>query len=125
MNITEYEACRHVVNALSSRGVLDQVVASSWSTPAGIEHAWKIKTPRLEHAITLAHPFDEESLLVVESKAYARQQHSAAIETSFMVAKDQLLRDLAVIHRHRLMGKDLPVPAEITIKEVVVQLSSQ
>lgn len=53
----------------------------------------------------------------------ARRNHLESIRNSFLLVEDALLADLAKLYRLKAAGQPVEIPNEITVKDVVVQLS--
>ena len=54
---------------------------------------------------------------------HALSQHGPAIDATLAIVRARLLTDLAKLYRLRISGKNIPIPTEITVKDVVVRLS--
>ncbi len=122
MTRDELNACEPVLAALKAAGVISHYSFSSPS--AASDHGfWQVTFTRSDCLAAFWDPFTECDVRDREALAYARQQHSAAIEATFALVKDRLLRDLAAVYHVRLLGKDLPIPDPVVISRIVIPLS--
>jgi hypothetical protein len=129
-----------LVADLQKRGVVATYATTSWplpdkvefdsdynavAVPQGYAHAFRLRSHGLHQPLIIEQPFTEDELVRRLATAEARQNHGAAIEATYALSKDALIRDLASVYASRLLGRDLPVPSEVTIKDLRVPLLSQ
>jgi hypothetical protein len=128
-----------LVADLQKRGIIATYATTSW--PAGNEvthqtqnsmnisvrytHAFRLRSHGLHQPLVIEQPFTEDELIRRLATAEARQNHGATIEATYALSKDALIRDLASVYASRLLGKALPVPEEVVIKDLRVPLLSQ
>jgi hypothetical protein len=127
-----------LVADLQKRGIVATYATTSWpdgntitQTEHGANisprytHAFRLRSHALHQPLIIEQPFTEDELIRRLATAEARQNHGAAIEATYALSKDALIRDLASVYASRLLGKALPVPEEVVIKDLRVPLLSQ
>ena len=102
---------------LEARGVHFQRSIHSSTSNGKPWYAWMVKSARLkgDTPIAIHTPHTAEELLELESRLYARQQHGAAIYSVYEQSQDRLIADLAEVYRLQLLGKDIPVPEQLSV----------
>lgn len=115
-----------LIEDLQARGIVATWSTTSWPLlkGTGYSHAFRLRSHGLVEPLVIQQPFGEDDVINRLAAAQARENHSAAIEATYALSKDALLRDLANVYRARLLGKDCPVPSSVTIKDLVVPLIS-
>jgi hypothetical protein len=93
----------------------------SWKPGAEIQVIWYARSPRMNGEMILPDSFDEEKLILEESLWYAKQVHGDAIFASFSSQMTEIIRQLAALYRMRDCGKEVSIPAEIVVKDIVVK----
>lgn len=116
MTREEHEISGVVLKGLEERGLIESPVSSSWTTPEGVDYAWKVKSSRIRHHLTFSQPFTEDDVLRRESLVYARQQHSDVIEARYSLSREELLADLAKLYRLQLVGRPVPIPDYLDVR---------
>lgn len=126
-----------LVESLQKRNIVATWATTSWPLPAkrefdsdynavavpqGYTHAFRLRSHALHQPLVIEQPFTEDELIRRLAAAEVRQIHGPAIEACFALSKDALIRDLASLYASRLLGKDLPVPNEVVIKDLRVTL---
>lgn len=127
MTSHDIERLTPLVEDLQHRGVVSTYATTSfpWEREDGgseYQHGFWLTAPGLQHRALFLLPFTEDEVVHQLGLRLARQNHHAAISARLMQAGDQLLRDLGSIYASRLLGKALPVPSRVTIKDVEIPL---
>ena len=123
MTADQQRALIPLVEDLQTRGIVATYSLTSWPEGDSYCHAFRLRSHGITNPITIATLFDEDALINRLADQEARQNHGAAIASIYEQSKEALIRDLANVYRARLQGKDLPVPAEVTVMELKVRLS--
>lgn len=133
MTFHDIERLTPVVEDLQRRGVVSAYATTSWPDHKRIErdgyhgeasytHGFLLSAPGLTGRLTLVDPFTEDDVVNRLGYVIAFQNHHAAVHSCVLQAGDQLLRDLGSVYAGRLLGKPLPIPRRIVIKDVEVLL---
>lgn len=117
-----------LVEDLQARGIVATWSTTSW--PMGglanrdrYEHAFQIRGHRTVQLTVLTQLFTEDDVINALAATEARQNHGANVYAAYEMSREVLMRDLANVYRLRLLGKPVPVPSSVTIKDLVVPLS--
>jgi hypothetical protein len=85
-------------------------------------YSMRIKSPRLPYPVTVSEPFTEEEMLIMESEAFASHRHADAVSRSLSAVMEKIIKDLGVIYRIQLQGKEVVIPEELTLHDVKINL---
>lgn len=113
-----------LITAYRARGW--DITQTSWreKEESAISIHWVYKSPRMNSNSMIPENFTDEQLVLAESQIYTRQLYAAHIQIQLQQLLANLITDISVAIRLRDSGKDIPLPIELTVTEVVINLPS-